>query len=142
MWLKQPECFLQCVIWVKLCEVVYFVNLSLQDGVPLPAATVVLLSLLAPSASQEANTTLPLTYRARAAEGGEQVCSPDELHQRLQAITHNEVSNLLRNNPPVQVRCSDKNLGKLEHCPAASCSHIVSQSIPLATTGSWAPMEL
>ena len=52
--------------------------------------TVVLFSLLAPSASQEANTTLPLTYRARAAEGGEQVCSPDELHQRLQAIAHNE----------------------------------------------------
>ena len=120
---------------MKLCEVVYFVNLSLQDGVPLPAATVVLLSLLAPSASQEANTTLPLTYRARAAEGGEQVCSPDELHQRLQAITHNEVSNLLRNNPPVQVRCSDKNLGKLEHCPAASCSHIVSQSQVLHPSG-------
>ena len=35
------------------------------------AAAVVLLSLLAPSASQEVNTTLPLTYHARAAEGGE-----------------------------------------------------------------------
>ena len=46
------------------------------------AATVVLLSLLASSASQEANTTLPLTYHARAAEGGEQACSPDEERQR------------------------------------------------------------
>ena len=45
---------------------------------PLLAATVVLLSLLALSDSQQVNTTLPLTYRARAAEGGEQTCSPDE----------------------------------------------------------------
>ena len=35
------------------------------------AATVALLSLLAPSASQETNITLPLTYHARAAEGSE-----------------------------------------------------------------------
>ena len=46
------------------------------------AATLVLLSTLAPSASQEANTTLPLTYRARAAEGDEQGCS----RERLQTI--------------------------------------------------------
>ena len=52
-------------------------------GILVPAATLVLLSLLAPSTSQEANTTLPLTYRARAAEGGEQVCSPDEERHRL-----------------------------------------------------------
>ena len=54
---------------------------------PLLAATVVLLSLLALSDSQQVNTTLPLTYHARAAEGGEQVCSPDEERQRLQVIT-------------------------------------------------------
>ena len=95
----------------------------------------VLLSLLAPSASQEANTTLPLTYRARAAEGGEQACSTDELRQRLQAITHNDVSNLLRNNLPALVPCSDRNLGELEHCPAASCSDIVSQSQVLRSSG-------
>ena len=71
------------------------------------AATVVLLSLLAPSASQEANTTLPLTNCAISAEGGEQVCSPDELRQRLQARTRNDVSNLLRNNLLALVRCSD-----------------------------------
>ena len=92
------------------------------------AATVALLSLLAHSASQEVNTTLPLTYRARAAEGGEQVCSPDEQRQRLQVITRNDVSNLLRSNLPALVPCSDTNLGQLEHCPAVSCSDIVSQS--------------
>ena len=91
------------------------------------AATMALLSLLAPSASQEVNTTFPLTYRARAAEGGEQVCSPDEEHQRLQARTHNELSTLLRNSLPALVRCSERNLGQLEHCPAASCSDIDAQ---------------
>ena len=46
------------------------------------AASVVLVSLLAPSTSQETNTTLPLTYHARAAEGGEKACSPDGLNTR------------------------------------------------------------
>ena len=86
------------------------------------AATMVLLSLLAPSASQEVNTTLPFTYRARVAEVGEQVCSPDEEWHRLQDITRNDVSNLLRNSLPALVPCSDRNLGQLKHCPAASCS--------------------
>ena len=100
-------------------------------GILVLTATVALLSLLAPSASQEVNTTFPLTYRARAAEGGEQVCSPDEQRQRLQARTHNDVSNLLRNSLPALVRCSDRNLGQLEHCPAASCSDIDAQSLLL-----------
>ena len=95
----------------------------------------VLLSLLAPSTGQEANTTFPLTYRMRAAEGGEQACSPDELRQRLQAITRNDVSNLLRNNLPALVPCSDRNLGQLEHCPAASCSNIVAQSQVVRPSG-------
>ena len=99
------------------------------------AATVVLLSPLAPSASQEVNTTFPLTYRARATEGGEQVCSPNEERQRLQARTHNDVSNLLRNNLPALVRCSDRNLGQLKHCPAASCSDIDAQSLILRPSG-------
>ena len=99
------------------------------------AATVVLLSLLAPSASQEVNTTLPLTYHARAAEGGEQACSPDEERQRLQVITRIDLSNLLRNSLPALVPCSDRNLGQLEHCPAASCSDIVSQSQVLRHSG-------
>ena len=99
------------------------------------ATTLVLLSLLAPSTSQEANTTLPLTYRTRAAEGGEQVCSPDELRQRLQAITRSDVSNLLRNNLPALVPCSDRNLGQLEHCPAASCGNIVAQSQVVRPSG-------
>ena len=99
------------------------------------AATVVLLSLLAPSASQEVNTTFPLTYRARAAEGGEQVCSPDELRQRLQDITCNDVSNLLRSNLPAMVPCNDRNLGQLEHCPAVSCSDIGAQSQVLCPSG-------
>ena len=89
-------------------------------GTLVVAATVALFSLLAPSASQEVNTTFPLTYRARAAEGDEQACSPDELQQRLQAITRSDVSNLLRNNLPALVPCSDRNLGQLEHCPAVS----------------------
>ena len=85
--------FLQCVIGVKLCEVVSFVNLSLQDGVPAPYSYI--LWFYSPfwlplPARKPTPWTLPLTYRARAAEGGEQVCSPDELHQRLQAIAHNE----------------------------------------------------
>ena len=104
-------------------------------GILVPAATLALLSLLAPSATQEVNTTLPLTYRARAAEGGEQVCSPDEERQRLQAITRNDVSNLLRNNLKALVPCSDKNLGQLEHCPAASCSDIDAQSLILRPSG-------
>ena len=99
------------------------------------AATMALLSLLAPSASQEVNTTFPLTYCARAAEGGEQVCSPDEERQRLQDITHNELSNLLRNSLPALVRCSDRNLGQLERCPAASCSDIDAQSPTLRPSG-------
>ena len=99
------------------------------------AATVVLLSLLALSASQEANTTLPLTYRARAAEGGEQACSPEEVRQRLQDATNNEISNLLRNNLPALVRCSDRNLGQWKHCPAASCSDIDAQSPILRPSG-------
>ena len=102
---------------------------------PLLAATMVLLSLLALSDSQQVNTTLPLTYRARAAEGGEQTCSPDEERQRLQVITRNDVSNLLRNSLPALVPCSDRNLGQLEHCPAASCSDIVAQSQVLRYSG-------
>ena len=96
-------------------------------GILVLAATVVLLSLLAPSASQETNTTFPLTYRARAAEGGEQVCSPDELQQRLQDITRSDVSNLLKSSLPALVPCSDTNLGQLEHCPAVSSRDIVRQ---------------
>ena len=102
---------------------------------PLLAATVVLLSLLALSDSQQVNTTLPLTYRARAAEGGEQTCSPDDERQRLQVITCNDVSNLLRNSLPALVPCSDRNLGQLEHCPAASCSDIVVESQVLRSSG-------
>ena len=99
------------------------ISLLMQDGVFGPGSYA--LSPLAPSVSQEANTTFPLTYRARAAEGGEQACSPDELQQRLQAITCND---FLRNNLPALVPCSDRNLGQLEHCPAVSCSDIVAQS--------------
>ena len=99
------------------------------------AVTVILLSVLASSTSQGANTTLPLTYRARIAEGGEQLCSSDEEQQRLQALTNNDVSNLLRNNLPALFPCSDRNLGQLEHCPAASCSDIVAQSQVLHPTG-------
>ena len=99
------------------------------------AATLLLLSLLAPSASQEANTTFPLTYHARAAEGGEQVCSPDDLRQRLQDVTRNDVSNLLRNNLLALVPCSDRNLGQLEHCPAVSCSDIFAQSQVVRPSG-------
>ena len=99
------------------------------------AATLALLSLLAPSTSQEANTTFPLTYRAIATEGGEQACSSDELWQRLQAITRSDVSNLLRNNLPALVPCSDRNLGHLKHCPAVSCSDIVIQSQVLRSSG-------
>ena len=94
-----------------------------------------LLSLLASSASQEVNTTLPLTYRARAAEGGEQACSPDELRQRLQALTRNDVSNLLRNNLRALVPCSNTNLGQLEHCPAVSCRDIVRRGQVLRPSG-------
>ena len=104
-------------------------------GILVLAATVVLLSVLAPSASQETNTTFPLTYRARAAEGGEQVCSPYDTRHRLQVLTHNEVSNLIRNILPALVPCSDRNLGQLEHCPAASCSDIVAKSQVLRSSG-------
>ena len=97
------------------------------------AATLVLLSLLAPSASQEVNTTLPLTYRARAAEGGEQVCSPDEFWQQLKAITSNDLSNLIKSNLQALVPCSDRYLGQLEHCPAASCSDV--QSLIIRPSG-------
>ena len=68
------------------------------------------------------------------------MCSPDEERQRLQARTHNEVSTLLRNSLPALVRCSDRNLGQLEHCPAASCSDIDAQS--LAFTGLGVPVEV
>ena len=83
------------------------------------AATLVLLSLLAPSASQEVNTTLPLIYRARTAEGGEQACSPDEVRQRLQDIIHNDVFNLLRSNLQALVPCNDRNLGMIYICPSS-----------------------
>ena len=99
------------------------------------AASVVLLFLLVPSASQEANTTLPLTYCARTAEGGEQVCSPEEVRQRLQDVTNDEISNLLRNGLPALVQCSDRNLGQWKHCPAASCSDIDAQSLFLRPFG-------
>ena len=106
------------------------------------AATVVLLSLLAPSASQEANTTFPLTYRARATEGGEEVCSPDELRQHLQVITHYDVSNLLKNSLPALALCSNRNLGQVEHCPAASCSDIEARSQVLHPSGFYWIMSL
>ena len=63
------------------------------------------------------------------------MCSPDEERQRLQDITHNEVSNLLRNSLPALVLCSDRNLGQLERCPAASCSDIDAQSPTLRPSG-------
>ena len=72
-------------------------------GIWVLVANVVVVFLLPPSASQETNTSFPITYRARAAEGGEQACSPDELRQRLQDITRNDVSNLLKNSLPVLV---------------------------------------
>ena len=104
-------------------------------GIVVLAVTVVLLSVPTPSASQEANATLPLTYRARAAEGGEQACSPDEQRQRLQDATRNDVSNIITNNLQALVPCSDRNLGMLEHCPAASCSDIDGQSLILRPSG-------
>ena len=99
------------------------------------AATVALLSLLAPSASQEANTTLPLKYRPRTIEGGEQVCGPDKERQRLQVITRNDLSKLLRNNLQAIVPCSDKSLSMLERCPAASCNNVAAQSQVLRPSG-------
>ena len=99
------------------------------------AATVVLLSLLAPFASQETNTTLPLKYRPRTIEGGEQVCGPDKERQRLQVITRNDLSNLLRNNLQAIVPCSDESLSMLERCPAASCNDIAAQSQVLRPSG-------
>ena len=100
------------------------------------AASVVLLFLLAPSTSQEVNTTFPLTYRAKAAEGGEQMCSSDDLRWHLQIITRNDLSNLLRNNNlQALVPCSNRNLGQVEHCPAASCSDIVVESQVLRSSG-------
>ena len=99
------------------------------------AATLALLSLLAPSVSQESKITLPLTYRPRVAEGGEQACSSNDLQQRLQAITHNDLSNLIENSLPALVPCSDRNLGQLEHCPAVSCSDIVAQSQVVRPSG-------
>ena len=56
------------------------------------AATVVLLSLLAPSASQEVNTTLPSPTMLEL----QKEVSRCAAQQRLQDITHNDVSNLLR----------------------------------------------
>ena len=99
-------------------------------------ATVVLLSLLAPSTSQEVNSTFPLTYRAKAAEGGEQLCSSDDLRWHLQTITRNDLSNLLRNNNlQALVPCSNRNLGQVEHCPAANCSDIAVESQVLRPSG-------
>ena len=63
------------------------------------------------------------------------MCSPDELRQRLQAITRNDVSNLLRNNLPALVPCSDRNLGQVKHWPAVSCSDMVAQSQVLRSSG-------
>ena len=63
-------------------------NRTEKMGILVLAATVALFYTLAHSASQEANTTFPFTYRAIAAEGGEQGCSHDELRQRLQAIIY------------------------------------------------------
>ena len=114
-------------------------------GILVLAATVFLLSLLASSASQEVNTTFPIKYRARAAEGGEQACSHDELRQRLQDITRSDVSNLLKNSLPALVQCSNTNLGQLEHCPAISCRDIDGTNpfyVPLVTTGSGPPTDL
>ena len=72
---------------VKLCCIFHTVSeLELEHtGVEFEMEFLVLalLSLLAPFASQEANTTLPLIYRSRTAEGGEQACSPDKERQRL-----------------------------------------------------------
>ena len=99
------------------------------------AATVVLLSLLAPSANQETNTTLPLKYRPQTIEGGEQVCGPDKERQRLQVITRNDLSKLIRNNLQAIVPCSDESLGMLERCPVASCSDIAAQSQFLRPSG-------
>ena len=63
------------------------------------------------------------------------MCSPDEQRQRLQDVTRNEVSTLIRNSLPALVQCSDRNLGQLEHCPAASCSDIDAQSLILCPSG-------
>ena len=63
------------------------------------------------------------------------MCSPDKERQRLQAITRKDLSNLLRNSLPALFPCSDRNLGQLEHCPAVSCSDIVTQSKVLHPSG-------
>ena len=110
-------------------------NRTEKMGILVVAATVALFSTLAPSASQEANTTFPLTYRAIAAEGGEQACSPDELRQRLQDITRKDISNLLKNSLPTLVPCSDQNLGQVEHCPAVSCRDMVRRGQVLRLSG-------
>ena len=86
-------------------------------------ATLVLPSVLTPSVSHEANPH----SRPKATDM--------QPRQRLQAITRNAVSNLLRNNLPALVPCSDRNLGQVKHCPAVSCSDIVAQSQVLRSSG-------
>ena len=87
------------------------------------------------TASQGNNITLPITYHSQAVEGSEQVCGPEILRQRLQAKVDQDLTGLIRNALPALVRCDDRNLGQLQHCPAVSCSDIVTQSPVLRLSG-------
>ena len=79
-------------------------------------------------ASQGDNTTVPLTYHSKSVEGDEQVCGPENLRQRLQAKTRDDLAILMRDNLNALVPCNSRNRGQLQHCPLASCSELGEQS--------------
>ena len=59
------------------------------------------------------------------------MCGPDGRRQRLQAVTRNDLSSLLRSSLQALVPCNDRNLGQLEHCPAANCNEIPLEQNPV-----------
>ena len=75
--------------------------------------------------SQGENITFPLTYRGRILEGnGGQVCGSESLRQNLQAVIHDDIENLIRENLKTLVPCSGRNRGLIQLCPVASCRDV------------------
>ena len=82
-------------------------------------AILALVSLPTPSASQEDNTTLPLTLSVRVISTNEQaVCLPNEVQEMASSETDQDIRNMIRNTI-IPTHCL---LGQTQTSPVASCS--------------------
>ena len=87
-------------------------------------AILALVSLPTPSASQEDNTTLPLTLPVRViSTNGQTVCPPNEVREMVRNETDQDIQNLICNTIlPALCRSALCRSAQTQASPVASCS--------------------